>query len=75
MSAFAFVGPVSSSMVAPAINQVAAEFAVTSDAVVAMTVSVFILAHGGSHLPAEDLVLGIDAIPSSLRSVGFRSAF
>ena len=61
-------------MVAPAINQVAVEFAITSDAVVAMTVSVFILAHGGLRPPVENLVLKIDAVTSSIRSVGFRSA-
>lgn len=61
-------------MVAPAIGQVAAEFAITSDAVVAMTISVFILAHGRSRLSAENLPLKIDAITSSLRPIGFRSA-
>ena len=48
-------------MVAPAIGQVAAEFAITSDAVVAMTISVFILAHGRSCLSVENLLLKIDA--------------
>ncbi|KAF9652760.1 MFS polyamine transporter [Thelephora ganbajun] len=67
VSAFAFISPVSSSMVAPASGQVAADFAITSEAVVAMTISVFTLAHGGSRLLVNPLVK-FDAISPSSRS-------
>ena len=43
-------------MVAPASNQVAAEFSITSEAVVAMTISIFILAHGRPCLLVNHLV-------------------
>lgn len=51
MSMFAFVGSASSSMMAPAAGQVAADFAITNDAVLTMTVSAFVLAYSGSLLP------------------------
>jgi hypothetical protein len=48
-------------MVAPASGQIAEDFAITSKAVVAMTVSVFVLAYGGvtpvySLIPIERLI-------------------
>ncbi|KIK63474.1 hypothetical protein GYMLUDRAFT_41145 [Collybiopsis luxurians FD-317 M1] len=45
VSAFTFISPVSSSMVAPATEAVAAEFGITSDVLIAMTTSIFILAY------------------------------
>lgn len=69
MSTFAFISPVSPSTVAPAINQAVTEFAITSDAVVRLAISVFILAHGGQRLPVVNLLLKIDAVPSSLRTL------
>ncbi|KAL6301413.1 MFS polyamine transporter [Sparassis latifolia] len=45
VSAFTFISPVSSSMVAPAANQIAAEFHITSSVEIAMTISVFVLAY------------------------------
>jgi len=69
MSAFAFIAPVSSSMVAPASYQVAEDFAITSDAVVAMTISVFILAQGALNPPAN-LLVNVDVGSPSYRSIG-----
>lgn len=74
MSAFTFINLASFSAVASTIDQAAAEFAITNDAVVAMTTSVFILAHGTQRLPTVNLLLKIDAIPSSFRTIGFGSA-
>ncbi|KAA1478671.1 MFS polyamine transporter [Dentipellis sp. KUC8613] len=45
VSCFTFISPVSSSMVAPASPQVAAEFGVTNDVVIAMMTSVFVLGY------------------------------
>jgi hypothetical protein len=56
VSAFAFVSPVSSSMVAPVSNQIAAEFAITSEPVVAITVTAFVLAQGRTHLLVNRLI-------------------
>ncbi|KAG2072909.1 MFS polyamine transporter [Suillus decipiens] len=44
ISAFSFISPVSSSMVAPAINQVASAFGINNDVVLALTTSIFVLA-------------------------------
>jgi len=60
-------------MVAPASNQVAAEFSITSEAVVAMMISIFVLAHGRPYLLVNRLVK-IDAVLPSPRSVSFGSA-
>ena len=46
VSAFTFISPVSSSMIAPATSQLAKEFGITSSVVEAMAVSVFILGYG-----------------------------
>ncbi|KAF5364870.1 hypothetical protein D9757_013047 [Collybiopsis confluens] len=48
VSAFTFISPVSSSMVAPATEAVAAEFGITNDVLIAMTTSIFVLAYGES---------------------------
>jgi hypothetical protein len=46
ISAFSFISPVSSSMVAPAIDQVASAFGIKNDVVLALTTSIFVLAFG-----------------------------
>jgi hypothetical protein len=48
VSLFTFISPVSSSMVAPAAEQIAHEFGITSTAIIAMTTSVFVLGFGKS---------------------------
>ncbi|EIN05407.1 MFS general substrate transporter [Punctularia strigosozonata HHB-11173 SS5] len=45
VSAFTFISPVSSSMIAPAAGQVAEQFGITSSVVLAMSISVFVLAY------------------------------
>ncbi|PCH33985.1 MFS polyamine transporter [Wolfiporia cocos MD-104 SS10] len=45
VSAFTFISPISSSMVAPAAAQVAERFGITSSVEAAMTISVFVLAY------------------------------
>ncbi|KAI0050075.1 MFS general substrate transporter [Auriscalpium vulgare] len=45
VSAFTFISPVSSSMVAPAAQQISDQFGITSSAIAAMTISVFVLAY------------------------------
>ncbi|TFY58661.1 hypothetical protein EVG20_g8060 [Dentipellis fragilis] len=45
VSAFTFISPIASSMVAPASAQIASEMGITSSVVTAMTISVFILAY------------------------------
>lgn len=45
VSSFTFISPVSSAMIAPAAGQLAEEFGITSDAIIAMTVSVFVLGY------------------------------
>ncbi|KAG6878232.1 hypothetical protein C0993_010354 [Termitomyces sp. T159_Od127] len=45
VSAFTFISPISSSMVAPATLQIAGEFGVTSTAIIAMMTSVFVLGY------------------------------
>ncbi|KAI0067660.1 MFS polyamine transporter [Artomyces pyxidatus] len=45
VSAFTFISPVSSSMIAPATEQVAEQFGITSTVIIAMTTSVFVLAY------------------------------
>lgn len=58
VSAFTFISPVSSSMIAPASNQLAEQFGITSSAIIALTTSVFVLAYGKSTaLYAMNLVL------------------
>src|SRR6266576_986589 len=48
VSAFTFIRPVSSSMIAPASRQLAERFDIHSSVLLAMTVSVFVLAYGGN---------------------------
>ena len=50
VSALTLVSPVSSSMIAPAAAQVAKEFGITSNVLVAMTTSIFVLGYG-KHSP------------------------
>ncbi|KAI0315926.1 MFS polyamine transporter [Amylostereum chailletii] len=45
VSAFTFISPVSSSMIAPCSQQIADEFGITNSAILAMTTSVFVLAY------------------------------
>jgi hypothetical protein len=47
VSAFTFISPVSSSMIAPASKQLAERFDIHSTVLLAMTVSVFVLGYGG----------------------------
>jgi hypothetical protein len=47
VSAFMFISPVSSSMIAPASKQLAEHFDIHSTVLLAMTVSVFVLGYGG----------------------------
>lgn len=72
MPFFAFTSLASSSILAPVSSQVAAEFAITNDAVVALTISIFVLAQGMLDLLAN-LLAEVDVIPSSLRPIGFES--
>jgi hypothetical protein len=46
VSAFTFIAPVSSTMVAPAAQQVAEYFGITNNVMIAMTISIFVLAYG-----------------------------
>ena len=46
VSAFTFISPVSSSMIAPASGQLAEQFGIESSVVIALTTSVFVLAYG-----------------------------
>lgn len=58
VSAFTFISPVSSSMIAPASDQLAEQFGITSSAIIALTTSVFVLAYGKfTALYAMNLVL------------------
>ena len=50
VSSFTFISPVSSSMIAPATAQVAREFGITNNVLIAMTTSVFVLGYG-KHSP------------------------
>ncbi|CCM02927.1 uncharacterized protein FIBRA_05041 [Fibroporia radiculosa] len=45
VSAFTFISPVSSSMIAPASDQLAAELGITNSAVIALVTSIFVLAY------------------------------
>ncbi|KAL4244382.1 MFS transporter superfamily protein [Abortiporus biennis] len=45
VSAFTFISPVSSSMIAPASNKMAQEFGITNTSVIALTTSVFVLGY------------------------------
>ncbi|EDR04269.1 MFS polyamine transporter [Laccaria bicolor S238N-H82] len=45
VSSFTFISPISSSMVAPATEQIATQFGMTSEVLIAMTVSVFVLGY------------------------------
>ncbi|CCM02926.1 uncharacterized protein FIBRA_05040 [Fibroporia radiculosa] len=45
VSAFSFISPVASAMISPASDQLAAEFAITNDVVLALATSVFVLAY------------------------------
>ena len=47
-SAFTFISPVSSSMLAPVSEQIAQEFGIDSTAIIAMVTSIFLLAYGES---------------------------
>jgi hypothetical protein len=49
VSAFTFISPVSSSMIAPASRQLAERFDIHSTVLLAMTTSIFVLAYG-AHL-------------------------
>ena len=51
VSSFTFITPVSSAMIAPAATQVAEQLGITSNVLVAMTISIFILGYGEYFLP------------------------
>jgi predicted DNA repair protein MutK len=57
VSSFAFISPISSSMVAPATLHIAAEFKVTNTVVIALMTSVFILGYGAVFVSLDDLSL------------------
>ena len=46
VSSFTFISPVSSAMIAPAAAQVAEDLNITSNVLIAMTTSIFILGYG-----------------------------
>ena len=46
VSSFTFISPVSSSMVAPALQSIAKEFNITNEVEIALTLSMFVLAYG-----------------------------
>ncbi len=50
VSAFTFISPVSSSMIAPASRQVEERFDIHSTVLLTMTISVFVLGYGGNFL-------------------------
>ncbi|OJA14161.1 hypothetical protein AZE42_08932 [Rhizopogon vesiculosus] len=49
VSSFTFIGVVSSAIVAPAAGQVASSFGVTTNVIVSLTTSIFVLAYGGDR--------------------------
>ena len=57
VSAFTFISPVSSSMIAPASGQVAERFNIHSTVILAMTTSVFVLGYGGYILILQQTAL------------------
>lgn len=53
VSAFTFISPVSSSMIAPASDALAADLGISNSVIIALTTSVFVLAYGafvGRHV-------------------------
>lgn len=48
VASFTFISPVSSSMIAPASGNLAKEFGITNDVIIALTTSVFVLSYGAS---------------------------
>jgi hypothetical protein len=54
VSGFTFISPVSSSMVAPATNQLAAQLGIHSSVIIAFTTSIFVLASGESIFVVSD---------------------
>ncbi|KAF8960753.1 MFS polyamine transporter [Flammula alnicola] len=57
VSSFTFISPVSSSMVAPATEQIARQFGISSTVLIAMTTSVFVLGYG-KYLQNLDEIYG-----------------
>ena len=55
VSSFTFTSPISSSMVAPATEQIATQFGMTSEVLIAMTVSVFVLGYAVGPLVSSDV--------------------
>ncbi|KAI9066085.1 hypothetical protein FKP32DRAFT_417520 [Trametes sanguinea] len=54
VSAFTFISPVSSSMMAPASEQIAGQFGITNSTVIALLTSVFVAAYGNVHTDVID---------------------
>ena len=54
-SAYTFLSPVSSAMIAPAMSNIAAEFHIRSSVEVVLTVSIFVLAYGTSKSSSTSL--------------------
>jgi hypothetical protein len=50
VSSFTFTSPVASTMVAPALDTIAAEFKVESDVEKFLVMSIFLLAYAGEHI-------------------------
>lgn len=53
VSSYTFISPVSSAMIAPATDQLAEQFGITSDVVMAMTTSIFVLGYGTISLGCQ----------------------
>ena len=55
VSSFTFISPISSSMVAPATEQIATQFGITNEVLIALTVSVFVLGYAVGPLVSSDV--------------------
>uniref|UniRef100_A0A8H8CER2 Major facilitator superfamily (MFS) profile domain-containing protein n=1 Tax=Psilocybe cubensis TaxID=181762 RepID=A0A8H8CER2_PSICU len=68
VSSFTFISPVSSAMIAPASDQVAHDFGITNDVLIAMTTSVFLLGYAAGPLfigPLSEIFGRIRVLQSS----------
>jgi MFS family permease len=55
-SAYTFLSPVASAMIAPATPNIAAEFDIRSSVEIVLTVSIFVLAYGIEHIASVTLI-------------------
>jgi hypothetical protein len=70
VSAFTFISPVSSSMIAPASRQLAEQFDIHSTVLLAMTVSVFVLAYGGNFHSSAHSLRSLHLFPAIIIAFG-----